>query len=195
MRSLNLCIDIDGTVTEPFYWLQRANEYFKANVKPKEINVYEIHQVYGVEESHYNEFYNLFGRLLHTESKMRLGAGKVISNLYAHHQIHFVTAREEKMRSVSTDWLAKHKIPMDSISLLGTHNKVKRANELNCDIFIEDRYDNAVQLAEAGFDVLLIDCSYNKGPLPVNVKRIKYWYQIENYINVLSLQFDELKFA
>jgi uncharacterized HAD superfamily protein len=195
MRSLNLCIDIDGTVTEPYYWLQKANEYFGGNIKPKDVHDYEINKVYNVEESRYKDFYRIFGMSLHRDSKMRIGASKIINKLYKYHQIHFVTAREYKMKEVSIQWLDKFKIPMDSISLLGTHDKVKRASELDCDIFIEDRYENAIQLAEAGFDVLLIDCSYNKGVLPINVKRIKCWSQIENYINVLSLQFDSLKLA
>ncbi len=143
------------------------------------------------EEDDFNEFYNLFGKLLHKEAKIRLGAKEVISGLYDNHQIHFVTAREEKMRDISLEWLTKHQIPMDSISLLGSHNKVSKAEQLGCDIFIEDRYDNAIQLSQAGFDVLLIDCNYNNGVLPSNVKRVKHWFQIEEIIENRAQQYDE----
>ncbi|MEL7654898.1 MAG: hypothetical protein AAGU75_03205, partial [Bacillota bacterium] len=152
MQKLNLCIDIDGTVTEPYYWLERANQYFGKQLKPEDITAYEIHKTLGVEEDDYNEFYDLYGKLLHKESEARFGASEIIKRLYHNHKIHFVTAREEKMREVSIEWLARHEMPMDSISLLGSHYKVDKAKELKSDLFIEDCYNNAIQIAKAGFD-------------------------------------------
>jgi uncharacterized HAD superfamily protein len=195
MRSLSLCIDIDGTITEPCYWLSRANEYFNTNIQPKDVTIYEIHKLLGVEEDKYNQFYNLFGILLHKEAKIRIGAKDIINKLFEHHIIHFVTAREEIMREVSLEWLAMHQIPMDSITLLGSNDKVNQAKKLNCDIFIEDRYENAIQLAQAGFEVLLIDCNYNKGGLPSNVTRVKTWFQIEKIIENLGHSYDEFELA
>lgn len=178
MRKLNLCIDIDGTVTEPYYWLERANRYFDRQLRPEDITSYEIHKMLDVEEDDYREFYELYGKLLHRESKARFGAAEMIQSLYQQHNIHFVTAREEKMRETSIEWLERHQMPMDSIALLGSHYKANKARELNSDLFIEDCYSNAIQLAKAGFEVLLIDCTYNKGPLPENVIRVSNWYEI-----------------
>lgn len=28
MNNLNICIDIDGTITEPYYWLDISNKSF-----------------------------------------------------------------------------------------------------------------------------------------------------------------------
>lgn len=184
MEKLNLCIDIDGTVTEPFYWLNRANRYFGKQVAPEDISVYEIHRALGISEDDYNEFYNLYDKLLHREAEARFGASEVLKKLYQEHKIHFVTAREEEMRTVSLEWLADHQMPLDTISLLGSHYKVDKARELQSDLFIEDNYSNALQLAKAGFDVLLIDCSYNKGNLPHNVTRVKNWFQIKTIVEL-----------
>ena len=178
MEKLNICIDIDGTVTEPNYWLDRANRYFGKQVKPEDVTAYEIHKVLEVEEDDYSEFYGLYGKLLHKESEARFGASEIIKRLYDNHNIHFVTAREEIMTETSIEWLARHEMPMDTITHLGHPNKVEKARELKSDLFIEDCYSNAVQLAQAGFDVLLIDCTYNKGPLPLNAIRVKNWFQI-----------------
>ena len=178
MRKLNLCIDIDGTVTEPYYWLERANRYFDKQVKPEDVTVYEIHKVLGVGEDDYKEFYDLYGKLLHGESQARFGAGEVIQKLYWQHNIHFVTAREEKYEETSIEWLTRHQMPMDTICHLGHPNKVDKARELNSDFFIEDCYSNVLQLAKAGFDVLMIDCSYNKGPLPHNAIRVGSWAEV-----------------
>jgi len=178
MKKLNICIDIDGTATEPYYWLERANRYFDRQLKPEDITAYEIHRMLDVEEDDYNEFYELYGKLLHRESKARFGASEIIQNLYRQHNIHFVTARKEIMRETSIEWLERHQMPMDAIWHLGSHYKAAKARELNSDLFIEDCYSNAIQLAKAGFEVLLIDCTYNKGPLPENVTRVKNWFEI-----------------
>jgi uncharacterized HAD superfamily protein len=195
MRILNICIDIDGTITEPYYWLTLANQYFKTQLKPKDITIYEIHKLLGVAECEYNEFYYLFGELLHKEAMIRSGAKEIINKLSDHHLIHFVSARDEKMREVTLEWLDKHQIPMDSITLLGSSEKVHQAETLSCDIFIEDRYENAIQLAQAGFEVLLIDCNYNKGVLPSNVARVRTWLQIDKIIENRFHSYNELELA
>lgn len=196
MKRMNLCIDIDGTMTEPYYWLERANAYFEARLKPEDIKVYEIHKLFNVEESAYKEFYRQFGKALHRESEIRFGAREAINRLYYYHQIHFVSAREERMREITMEWFKKHEIQMDSITFLGCPYKVCKAEELECDIFIEDSYDNALQLSEAGFDVLLMDCTYNKGALPPNIIRVKSWHQIVKIIeNQAQQRFADYKMA
>ncbi|MBU5257334.1 5' nucleotidase, NT5C type [Tissierella praeacuta] len=195
MKELNLCIDIDGTITEAYYWLPRVNDYFNTKITPKDVTVYEIHEVLGVDRTAYELFYALYGEALHLESKIRKGVKKVLDNLYKKHGIHFVTAREERMKAVTYMWLSHHKIPMDSLTLLGSHNKVGTAKDLNCDIFIEDRYENAIQLAEAGFEVLLIDCNYNRGSLPSKVTRVTNWYEIENIIVNIAEQYNDFRIA
>ena len=182
MQRLSLCIDIDGTVTDPYYWIPRASKYFGRRINPEDVTCYRIHQVLGVEEKEYEEFYSIFGAMLHKEAEIRSGVCEVISELYKTHYIHFVTAREETMEFVSLDWLNNHQVPYDSISLLGTPDKIQRAGELESDLFIEDCYENALQLAEAGFEVLLIDCSYNQGPILPNITRVYNWYQIKAII-------------
>lgn len=196
INKLNLCIDIDGTVTEPYYWLKRANEYFKTNLKPSDITVYDIPKILGVQQKEYDEFYHRYGEMLHQESKMRPGASEIVHKLYdAGQKIHFVSAREAKMEKIRAEWLAKNNIPLDSLTLLGHANKVGKAAELRSDFFIEDSYENMKQLAASGFEVLLIDCNYNKGDIPPNVTRVKNWFQIFRLIGQKANQLSELQIA
>lgn len=188
MKPLNLCIDIDGTVTGAYDWLPRANDYFQTRIIPSDVTVYDIHEVLGVEREDYEKFYSIYGEKTHEENTIRDGVKEVISNLFMKHQIHFVTARSEKMKDVTNRWFTNHRIPLHSLSLLGSHNKVGKAIDLSCDIFIEDRYENAIQLAMAGFEVLLMDCYYNKGHLLPNITRVKTWYEIEKIINNHTLE-------
>ena len=48
MKRLNIGVDIDGTLTEPFYWLRRANEYFGTSVREDRIIHYDYHEALGV---------------------------------------------------------------------------------------------------------------------------------------------------
>ena len=195
MRIQNIGIDIDGTITEPYYWLPRANRYFNTQVKAREIKEYDIHKVLGIKLEEYDEFYRIYGKTLHQEAGIRAGAREVINRLYMQYRIHIISAREAKMQEVTLEWLNRYQIPMDSVSLLGSCEKVPRARALGCDIFIEDKYENAVQLAQAGIEVLLIDSGYNKGELPAGVTRVRTWSQIEKVITSRLYSYQELEIA
>ena len=60
MKGLNLCIDIDGTITEAYDWIPRVNDYFNTNIKPKDVTVYEIHRVLGVDRAAYESYFMLY---------------------------------------------------------------------------------------------------------------------------------------
>lgn len=183
MKRLNIGVDIDGTLTEPFYWLRRANEYFGTDVREDGIVHYDYHEALGVSRQESDVFYDQLGEMLHWEAQIRPGAQLVINRLFKQHHIHFITARTESMQQVSLEWFAKYDIPHDSLTLLGNTEKVATAKRLRCDWFIEDRYENAVALAANNIPVLLIDCSYNRKPLPDNVIRVTNWSQIEPHID------------
>ena len=68
---------------------------------------------------------------------------------------------------------------------LGTDNKLHKANELKCDIFIEDHPNNALNLANGGIKVILIDCNCNKGVEHQNITRVSSWKEIKDVIDKL----------
>ena len=95
------------------------------------------------------------------------------------------------MTHVTEEWLDRYQLPRDGLHLLGSHDKVSTAHSLGCGLFIEDRYENAVAIAESGIDVLLMDCNYNRQrPLPVNVQRISDWYQVEQILRRLGQSYN-----
>lgn len=181
---LNLCIDIDGTITDPFYWLQHANHYFKTDLTKDRINKYDIHEVLGVPQEEFNLFYEIYCEEIHIKADIREGAGEVLNELNCKHSINYVTAREPRLTEVTRKWLKMKGLPMGSLYVLGSHYKVNKAKELKCDIFIEDRYENAIQLAIAGFKVLLIDCPYNRQSLIYGITRVYDWYDIKKEIEL-----------
>lgn len=184
--KLNICVDIDGTITEPYYWLDAANKYFEASIKPYQVTTYDIHEVLGVTREDYNEFYNLHAEKLHSGAEIRENAEIVLWKLSQQHNVFYVTAREQWVRKTTENWFRRNDLPMAELHMLGSHYKVERAKELECNIFIEDRYENALQLALEGFEVLLIDCSYNREPLIPGITRVTDWLDIYSEIQMIN---------
>ncbi|TCO67880.1 5' nucleotidase, NT5C type [Marinisporobacter balticus] len=178
MNRLNICVDIDGTLTEPYYWLDKANNYFKTNIEPKHVTQYDIHEVIGICREDYLNFYKQYGEEIHLSAKLRNDARDVLERIEKNNNIYYVTAREARMQDVTNKWFERNDLPNGRLFLLGSHYKVEKAKELNCHIFIEDRYENAIQLALAGFHVLLIDCEYNRQPLIYGITRVFSWKDV-----------------
>lgn len=188
MKNLNICIDIDGTITDAYYWLNITNKYFNKNITEKQITKYYIHEVMGIKQSEYEEFYDKNKIQIHSEQKLREDVQIVIKRLSLMHNIFFVTAREKSLTMLTHSYLRKNRIPYDDLFVLGSHYKVDKAKELECNVFIEDNYDNAMQLSKEGFKVLLLDANYNRLPLNENIVRVYSWKEIYSIINKLLLQ-------
>ncbi|NFJ23859.1 hypothetical protein FC911_14040 [Clostridium botulinum] len=187
MDNLNICIDIDGTITEPYYWLEISNKYFKKNIKPEDITVYNIEDVLGITEEEYMKFYEKYKVRIHTEEKLRQGAKKVLNELNKYHNIYFVTAREKSLEVLTKSYLINHSIKFRDFYVLGSHYNVENAKGINCDIFIEDNPTNAVELSEAGFKVILLDTNYNKHIKEnENIIRISHWDEVYNIAKEIS---------
>ncbi|WP_026894425.1 5' nucleotidase, NT5C type [Clostridiisalibacter paucivorans] len=178
MNKLNICVDIDGTITAPYTWVEDANKYFKTKITEKDVTKYEIHEVLGVSRESYLEFYQRHGEKLHLEASPRIYAKYGLDTINIMHNLYYVTARQKNMENVTRKWFIKENLPKGELFLLGSHYKVEKAKELNCDIFIEDRYENAIQLATAGFEVLLMDCRYNRMPVIPGITRVFNWQEV-----------------
>ncbi|HEY8804925.1 MAG TPA: hypothetical protein VIM42_07455 [Clostridium sp.] len=188
MKNLNICIDIDGTITDAYYWLNITNKHFNKNITEQQVTKYYIHEVMGIKPEEYEKFYEQNKIEIHSEQKIREDAQMVIKRLSLLHNIYFVTAREESLTMFTHSYLKKNDIPYDDLFVLGSHYKVDKARELDCNVFIEDNYDNAVQLSIAGYKVLLMDTNYNQKPLNENIVRVYNWKEIHSIINELLLQ-------
>lgn len=186
MKKLNICIDIDGTITDPYYWLKYANNYFNLNVSVNEITNYEIAKILKIKDEEYLRFYEEFKFEIHSKQELRDDVKDIIEILHKKNNIYFVTARDKSLELLTNIYLKNNKIPCDEVLVLGTHNKVPAARILSSDIFIEDSYDNAIQLSTSGFKVLLIDTNYNRFPINDNIKRVYNWNEILDYINKVS---------
>lgn len=187
MKNLNICIDIDGTITDPYFWLEEANKYFNKSVTVEQVTEYLIHKVMNIDILEYDKFYEKRKFSIHSKQELRDDVKIALEKLSILHNIYFVTAREKSLTMLTHSYLKKNEVYYDELFLLGSHYKVEKAKELNCNIFIEDSYDNAIQLSEAGFKVLLMDTNYNREKLNQNIIRVYNWKEIYEIINKLLL--------
>lgn len=183
MKQLNICIDIDGTITDAYYYLELSNKYFKKNIAPEQVTQYSLDKIYEVGEEEFDDFYKQYKFELHKNQQIRPDAKKILDKLAEENNLYFVSARDRSMKLLTIDYLQENRIPYDALYLLGSHYKLEKAKELNCDFFIEDSYDNALYLAENGFKVILLDTYYNRSPLKENMIRVQNWEEVYNIID------------
>ncbi|WFD12121.1 5' nucleotidase, NT5C type [Tepidibacter hydrothermalis] len=188
MGKLNICIDIDGTITNAYYWIPFANKYFNKDIKEEDVTLYEMHEVFNVPKEKYTKFYNKYIREIHEAAVLREDVKPIVDKLSQENNLYFVTARDKRVEDITINFLKDNKIPYNDLFLLGNHYKVDKAIELSCDVFIEDNYSNAIQLSESGFDVILIDTYYNRKKLNDKITRVKTWDEIYNIIMNKYLQ-------
>lgn len=179
---MNICIDIDGTITTEDGWVKYANAYFHTFVSKEDLIHYDIHQVLGISREVYDAFYEKMAQKIHAHAKVRPFAQKVLKQLAKDHRISYVTARASNLRKVTEKWMFFKRLPKAPLYMMGSHYKVDKAKDLSCHIFIEDRYENAVQLSLSGFQVILMDCPYNQKNLLPNMKRVYSWQEIHHLI-------------
>ncbi|NLJ89314.1 MAG: hypothetical protein GX323_00320 [Clostridiales bacterium] len=188
MKTLNICIDIDGTITDPYFLIDPCNKFFNKNITRDDVTQFNMEKVLNISKKDFMDFYDQFKFEIHWEQEIIPDAKKVIDNLSKNHNIYFVTARDKSLTLLTRSYLDYHNFKYDELYVLGSHYKVPKANQLDCDLFIEDSYSNAIELSEAGFKVLLIDTNYNRLPINHNIIRVHNWNEINEVINKLLLQ-------
>ena len=149
MKDLNICIDIDGTVTDPYYWIEPCNKYFNTSITNDDAKHYDICKTFNISEADYMKFYKENKFQIHWQAKVLPDASVIVNKLSKAHNIYFVTARDESLTLLTRSYLKHHNFNYDELYLLGSHYKVEKAKELNSDVFIEDSYENALMLSEA----------------------------------------------
>ena len=183
MNKLNICVDIDGTITSPYHFIPYLNELYGKNISDEECNTCDWEALYEVKmDEMLTEFHEKY---MHSygEATVVENAKNAIDELKINHNIYFVTARSENLTEVTRNWLDDSGFSDIDVYLLGSDNKVSKAKELNCDIFIEDNPWNATLLANEGMKIILIDTNYNKEVNHKDITRVNNWIEIKEYID------------
>lgn len=188
-KNLTIGIDIDGTVTDPGSILPFMNEAFGRNLSLADCFEYNLATVYDIPEEDFDKWLDEQGEQLYRSAILHSQADVILKQWYQSHRLVYISAREQKHLPVTYEWLKRHDIPYHTVDCIGSHDKLSSAKKWGVEVFLEDRKENAVQLAEElQIPVFLFDTPYNQGVLPKLVKRIRSWQEGNILLTQLAAQ-------
>ncbi|WP_442594965.1 hypothetical protein [Neobacillus sp. D3-1R] len=176
-------IDIDGTVTCPSSLIPFLNEAFQLNITLEDIKEYDLSPLVNVTKEELAQWFTDNEPVMYEKSPIATGAKKVLIDWAKDSELYFISARGSHLLEVTENWFKQHELLFHHIELIGSHDKIATAQKYNIDIFLEDKHDNAVEIAkQCHIPVLLFDTPYNRDPIPSGVVRVKNWNEADEWV-------------
>jgi hypothetical protein len=196
----NIGIDIDGVLTdegdrENSIWQQKMNELFDRKISLKEYT-YDLRKAFGLTEQELNHFLEIKLPEVYANVGLAAGARETLEELHqAGHNLILITARNEIFREVTEKWLEKHQIPYHELH--HDDDKAPLAVKKDIALFIDDRKENAVQIASENIPVILVNKYHNLSfESNNNILKADNWNEIrENIKSLLSKNTPAGKFS
>jgi uncharacterized protein len=180
-----LGLDIDGCINNfsnlIYDYATLFNEKYGIDKKP-DMSDYLIERFFGWSQYMNNEFWTLYYRQALQATRPLAGAVQTISLLKRNGaEIYLITARGEKYREATIDWLNKHGIKFDK--LIMTKEKAENCLKYSIDLMIEDEPDNCRSIGKH-VPVLCMSYKYNDCLEGMdNIERVSNWAEILNKTN------------
>lgn len=161
--SRNICIDIDGTMSDPYFFIPYLNKLTGKSLTKDDYTSIDWNDTYGPEFKVIYENFDDKYTYVYNEVELQKGVKEVIDMLIKNgDNVYFVTARSKTIDKVTRQWLESKGIDSSKVySLSGNEGKVEMARNLSCDVFIEDDPNNIRNLLKAGFNVIAMESNYN----------------------------------
>ena len=184
----NLGIDIDGVLTDEgpdhnSIWQQKMNEFFEREITLKEYT-YDLKKAYELNEQELNQFIQEKIEEIYSSVKAVDKAREILAELYREgHRLILITARSEKHRSLTENWLKKNNIPYHELH--HEYKKAPLAAEKNISLFIDDKKENALEIAAKNIPVILVSKYHNydfEGS--EQITKVKDWDEIKENIEL-----------
>jgi uncharacterized HAD superfamily protein len=184
---MRLGIDIDGTITTAYYWLDFFNKHFGTSLIPQDVLHYEHHIDLGISLEAFKQFRNENLVAIHRLAEPRDGAVNLVNRLQEDgHETYLITAREKSLRLLTQSWLKEEAIRYSKLFHLGSTEKVELAKRLGVELFLEDRYETALAMATSGIPTLLFNTHYNQAKEHPLIVRVDDWDEAYAFIDKLE---------
>lgn len=184
-----IAVDIDE-VTADFisYFVYFHNLMYKTSMRKDQVSSYYLHQAFQTDKQEmgirFAEFQSL--RLLERIKPAKGAIGGIKKLIKLGFSPHFVTARPQAIEKETREWLKKHfkniDFPIHFTHPVSGKPKLKKSaicKSIGANILIDDHIENALDCAENGIKVFLMDAPWNQTEsLPENVIRVKSWKEI-----------------
>ena len=178
MKRLKIGLDIDGVIVDYIQsMLPLLSEACNRRVVYHDICHWDVAKAVGIPEYRMNEVWaEMFNTPRLLDAPPVEGALDGIKSLNEH-ELCIVTGRPYMIKNLTEEWFARYAIRYDQLLFARPGNKLSVANGI--DVFIEDYYDEAVKLSEAGIYTLLYDRPWNQSLfLPESCQRVYDWDDI-----------------
>lgn len=191
---MNIGYDVDGVVVE----IMKSMGEFLASRGIEVPNYEETHDhnlthIWRCDAAEVSRRIELFyGSTEFAELSPIEGVVDAFRRLFPPHRAHGITARPERIKSITSDFFARHFRNYGDIHHLGHHGdgtlsgrtKGQVARELGLDLFVEDAPANAQDVASYGIPVLLFSRPWNaRFELPQGVTRVNSWEDVLQYVS------------
>ncbi len=189
----NIGIDIDGVIGDSDKTFRKyLNKEFGFNLKRSDITKFMYEDILDVPKSKIKKFWeNFTEKKLWLEIPLLQNAKSSIDYLKDKYNVIIITARPEKLKDMTVEWLEKNQIQYDDLIFIDEQNKESKISKIfqkniNLRFHIEDRAEYAVEFAKAEIKVILFDYPWNK-----NIKgkfdkeyliRVKNWREALSYV-------------
>jgi uncharacterized HAD superfamily protein len=159
---MNISIDIDNIIADFEKGFRKyLNKRTNKKLKKEDIHEFEFYKSYGISEEQERRYHDEFiGRKGYTKLKRIRGSKAGIKELSEFAQIAFISARTEDKREITLNWLNKNNIRIEPNQLFLTKDKLSYVSQF--DIIIEDRWEDALRIAQDGKTVILFDYPWNR---------------------------------
>lgn len=176
---MNIFVDIDNIIADFEGAFRRyLNKKKNKCLKQVNINEFEFYKCFGIskeeEKNIHQEFVEKGG---YRKLKRIKGCKKGIKKLKNIGEVYLITARPCSLRTITLDWLKHNGIDIREDHLIFSKNKAD--NKYAIDLIVEDRWEDALELADKGNAVILLDYPWNKKSGESG--------NIENYRNILRV--------
>lgn len=180
--------DIDGVLTadddgRSNIWVVEAARFFaKEPVKAS----FHLHEALALAPADVERFFRAKGHAILAEVPVRQGCAALLQELKDQgHAVHLITARNEGFRSVTEAWLQRHQIAYDSLTMNGSRHKALGKGDvcrsLQVELFVDDNYENCLDIHRRGIPVLMFHASHNREKEPF-VPVVYNWSDIRSHV-------------
>lgn len=184
---MRILLDIDGTICQTIvHALKLLGRDFGKSLAYDSIDDIWVTRAYGLSDDEGERWWEANEPALYAQSKPMPWALQVVRNLQSQHEIHIVTAREGRAKSLTEDWLRRHGFPYSSL-VMDAVDKVSASREIGLDLAIEDDPRQLVSLSRV-MPVIAIDAPYNRTVEAPGIVRVRDWRSVGRLVREAGRQ-------
>lgn len=157
MNDIRIGLDIDGVLANfAQAFIERAKAMGVGEHFPAHWTLWD-RWMYG------GEHFSVVWEAITHDHSFWLDDIKSFDDAYVHFDVQGYITHRPVPTEVSRAWLNRHGFPdAPVITVTGKGSKVQAARDLGIDVFVDDKYDNFVELNDAGILCLLYDRPHNR---------------------------------